>query len=196
MKERSKGFTLVELSIVLIIIGLLFTVVLKGAELINAAKVRSAYKMSQEIFAAFYLYYDKFVKFPGDDNTVSQRWTGAQNGNNNGLIDGGFVYNCAGAEVAGLESCNAWSHLRWANLIIGEAGNTINPQHPYGGAISVAYANVNGVSANWIAFQNVPRDAAYSIDKKYDDGIYNKGSIQASSDFIAAGPPVDLYFRL
>lgn len=114
---------------------------------------------------------------------------------NNGLIDGGFVYTCTGVEVAGEESCNAWSHLRWANIITGAGGSRTNPQNSYGGAIAVSYGTVNGVSANWIALQNLPRDVAYSIDLQYDDGVWNTGSIQGSANFTVAGAPVILYFR-
>jgi len=194
--RSNKGFTLVELAIVLVIIGIILGAVLKGQELINNAKVKRCYNQYREIVAAFYTYYDRFGKFPGDDNTSHSTWSGFVPGDNDGLIDGGFVYNCIGGEAAGQESCNAWSHLRRANIIIGAGGDRTNPQNAYGGAISVAYGTVNGTSANWIAFQNVPRDVAYSLDLQYDDGVYNTGSIQASADFTSPGIPVILYFRL
>jgi len=188
------GFTLVELAIVLVIIGIILGAVLKGQDLITSAKVKRAYNQQREIFVAFYSYYDKYGRFPGDDNNVSTRWTASVNGDNDGLIDGGFVYNCIGGEIGGEESCNAWRHLRLAGIIIG--AERINPQHPYGGAISVAYGTVNNVSANWMAFQNIPRDIALILDTQYDDGVYNTGSIQGSENFEVAGIPVILYFRL
>jgi prepilin-type N-terminal cleavage/methylation domain-containing protein len=196
--RETKGFSLVELAIVLVIIGIILGAVLKGQELINNAKIKRAFNQQREIFAAFYTYFDRYGKFPGDDNIVATRWPASVNGNNNGLIDSipalSFMYNCTGAEAAGEESCNAWRHLRLTNIIVG-SGRT-NPQHSYAGAISVAYSTVNGVSVNWIAFQNVPRDVAYTIDTQYDDGIWNTGTIQGSDDFTVAGAPITLYFKL
>ncbi|MDI6891323.1 MAG: hypothetical protein QMC83_10385, partial [Thermodesulfovibrionales bacterium] len=179
--------------IVLVIIGIILGAVLKGQELINNAKVKRAYNQQREILAAFYTYYDKYGKFPGDDNTVTARWTASVNGDNDGLIDGGFVYNCTGGEIGGEESCNVWRHLRLANIIIGSG--RINPQHPYGGAISVAYGTVWGVAANWIAFQNIPTDVALILDSQYDDGVYSTGSIQGSANYGTVAPIV-LYSRL
>lgn len=189
--KKENGFTLVELAIVLMIIGIMLGIVLKGQDLINNAKVKRLYSQQREIFAAVYSYYDKYGKFPGDDNTANARWTSSVNGNNNGLIDNNFVYNCTGVEAPGEESCNLWSQLRLAGIIVG-SGRT-NPQNAYGGAISVAYGTVNTIAANWIAFQNIPKDVAYIMDLQYDDGIWNTGTIQGSTDYITPGPPVILY---
>jgi len=193
--KNQKGFTLVELAIVLVIIGIILGAVLKGQELINNAKIKRAYNQYREIFAAVYTYYDKFGKFPGDDNTSHPTWAGFQAGNNDGNIGGGFEYACSGAEVALQESCNLWSHLRWANIITGAGGSRTNPGNAYGGAIAVAYGTINTISANWIAMQNIPRDAAHSIDTQYDDGVWNTGSIQGSANFTTIGAPIVVYYR-
>ncbi len=179
---KKDGFTLVELAIVLVIIGILLVIVLKGASLIENAKIKRLVNLSREITAAFYTYYDRYSnRFPGDDNTVSQRWPGSVDGNANGLIEGNFVFNCSGGEAISEESCNAWSHLRLAGIITG-SGRT-NPVHSYGGSVSVAYGTVNGVSVNWIAFQNIPREIARTVDVQLDDGIYNQGTVQADGDY-------------
>ncbi|MDO8336091.1 MAG: prepilin-type N-terminal cleavage/methylation domain-containing protein, partial [Candidatus Saccharibacteria bacterium] len=189
------GFTLVELAIVLVIIGIIMGAVLRGQQMIEGAKLKRLYNQQREIAAAFYTYYDKYGKFPGDDNTVATRggvWATSVNGDSDGLIEVTFAYSCSGAEATGAESCNAWSHLRLANIISG-SGRT-NPSHAHGGAVSAAYGTVNTVPANWIAFQNVPGDAALSIDTQYDDGVYNTGTIQGSA--VYTGAVTDLYSKL
>jgi prepilin-type N-terminal cleavage/methylation domain-containing protein len=195
--KNHKGFTLVELAIVLVIIGIILGAVLKGQELINSAKIKRAYNQQREIVAAVYSYYDKYGKFPGDDNTAATRggvWAGTANGNGDGMLGGAFQYNCAVGSAQ--ESCVVWQHLRLSNIISG-SGRT-NPQHAFGGAISVAYVNAGAPvgAANWISFQNVPRDVAQIIDTQYDDGVWNTGSIQGSADYTIAGAPILLYSRL
>jgi prepilin-type N-terminal cleavage/methylation domain-containing protein len=62
--RSNKGFTLVELAIVLVIIGIILGAVLKGQELINNAKMKRAYNQYREVLAAVYTYYDKYGKYP------------------------------------------------------------------------------------------------------------------------------------
>lgn len=184
MKSKSlkSGFTLVELAIVLVIVGILLLIILKGASLIENAKIKRLSTLTREITAAFYTYYDRYSnRFPGDDSTVSSRWPGSVDGNANGLIEGNFVFNCIGSEALNQESCNAWSHLRLAGTITGSG--RLNPAHTFGGSVSVAYGTVNGVSTNWIAFNNIPREVAKTIDLQNDDGIYNTGTVQADGDY-------------
>ncbi len=86
-RSNKSGFTLVELSIVMIIIGLLIGGVLKGQELYNnaiIAKVASSFTSSE---AAVETFYDMYKANPGDFRRASQTWIGADNGNGDGYID-------------------------------------------------------------------------------------------------------------
>ena len=65
--KKQAGFTLIELAIVLVIIGLLLGGVLKGQELINSAKVKNFAADFRNIPVAIYGYQDKFKALPGDD---------------------------------------------------------------------------------------------------------------------------------
>ncbi|MGC9046204.1 MAG: prepilin-type N-terminal cleavage/methylation domain-containing protein [Thermodesulfovibrio sp.] len=194
--RNSKGFTLVELAIVLVIIGIIIGAVLKGQELINNAKIKRAYNQYREILAAFYTYYDKYGKYPGDDNTAQLRWPGSTNGNNNGVIEG-FEFNCnAGATT---ETCQAWLHMRLANILTGATDNngTKNPSNIYGGNIAIGYAFVQGLATMWIGFQNVPGEVCLALDQLYDDGNYNTGSIRGSGNYnTSPNGFYYLYFRL
>jgi len=186
------GFTLVEMAIVLVIIGLILGAVLKGQELINNAKMKRFYNLYRETLAAVYTYYDKYGKYPGDDPNAATRWASATAGNNNGLIDG-FTINC-GTGV-GTETCQAWYHMRLANILTGTG--TQAPSNPYGGSVGIGYVAVQGLTTTWIGFDNVPGDVCASLDTQYDDGVYNTGSIRGSGDY-TANPNViyDIYFRL
>ena len=195
--RSNKGFTLVELAIVLVIIGIILGAVLKGQELINNAKMKRAYNQYREVLAAVYTYYDRYGKYPGDDNTANSRWPAATNGNNNGLIDG-LTLGC-GAGVT-TETCQVWLHMRLANILTGATtatDGTRAPSNAYGGSIGIGYATVQGLTTQWIAFDNVPGDVCQSLDQQYDDGVYNTGSIRGSGDY-NTNPNViyDLYFRL
>ena len=67
MKRNQSGFTLIEIAIVLVIIGLLLGGVLKGQELINSAKVKNLATDFKNIPVFIYGYQDKFKALPGDD---------------------------------------------------------------------------------------------------------------------------------
>ena len=71
MKRSQSGFTLIEIAIVLVIIGLLLGGVLKGQELINGARVKNLAMDFKNIPVLVYGYQDKFKALPGDDVQVS-----------------------------------------------------------------------------------------------------------------------------
>ncbi|MEI6762167.1 MAG: prepilin-type N-terminal cleavage/methylation domain-containing protein [Betaproteobacteria bacterium] len=76
MKSKQSGFTLVEIAIVLVIVGLLLGGVLKGQELITSSKAKALYADKSAIQAAYNTYNDRFRAVPGDDNAASGRFTG------------------------------------------------------------------------------------------------------------------------
>src|SRR6186997_2459258 len=107
MKARQTGFTLVEIAIVLVIIGLLLGGILKGQEMITQAKIKNVIADFSGVSAAFYGYQDRYRAIPGDDKNAG-RWTGAVPGNGNGVIEGKYVP----ATPASDESAQYWDHLR------------------------------------------------------------------------------------
>jgi prepilin-type N-terminal cleavage/methylation domain-containing protein len=122
MNKSQKGFTLVEIAIVLVIIGLLLGGILKGQEMITQAKIKNVIADITGVSAAMYGYQDRYRALPGDDRSAFGRWTTpalpplvANNGN--GTIEG--AYNSATVTD---ESRLFWDHLRRAGFISG-AGN-------------------------------------------------------------------------
>src|SRR5258706_486769 len=80
MKVNNKGlsesgFTLVEIAIVLVIIGLLLGGILKGQEMITQAKIKNVMSDFSGISAGYHGYQHRYRAIPGDDSGAVARWT-------------------------------------------------------------------------------------------------------------------------
>ena len=69
--RKQTGFTLIEIAIVLVIVGLLLGGVLKGQELITSARVRNMISQQDGIKAAYYGFQDRYRALPGDYREAS-----------------------------------------------------------------------------------------------------------------------------
>ncbi len=190
MKKRQSGFTLVEIAIVLVIIGLLLGGVLKGQEMITNAKIKKIESDFRGVSAAFYTYQDRFNRIPGDDANAEDRFTGtwaggADNGSGNGLITGNWD-----SITDTNESRLVWKHLRGAGLISGPVSNDAEsyaqPTHAYGGIIGLAgyntrYAATMGRNRVWVCFGNIAGDVAKALEARGDDENIGTGSIIAAN---------------
>ena len=114
--KKQTGFTLIELAIVLVIIGLLLGGVLRGQELINSAKVKNLANDFRSIPVYIYGYQDKFKALPGDDGRADTHVGANKKGNGDGALGGNWFD--AGANNAS-EAYQFWAHVRLANLATG-----------------------------------------------------------------------------
>src|SRR5438309_1905103 len=109
MTKRQQGFTLVEIAIVLVIIGLLLGGILKGQEMITQAKIKNVIADFSGVSAAYHGYQDRYRAIPGDDPNAASRWAvapAAQPGDGNGIIAGTYNAACPTVAAAGTpESC-------------------------------------------------------------------------------------------
>jgi len=72
--KKQNGFTLVEIAIVLVIVGLLIGGVLKGREMITNSNLKRIDRDRSGIVAALQAYQDRYRVLPGDDNLASARF--------------------------------------------------------------------------------------------------------------------------
>ena len=166
--RNERGFTLVEIAIVLVIIGLLIGGILRGRTFIENAKIKNVIKTVESLTAAIYAYQDRYGFLPGDDNTANARW-GAVNGNGGGTFDG-------------TETQNVCNHLERAGLVSGSYPTGQYIKHKYNGNIEFANGAVQGHAAqNYMLIRNLPGRAAEALDKALDDGDRDTGNIRSAS---------------
>lgn len=174
--KKQKGFTLVEIAIVLVIIGILLGGILKGQEIIQNARFKNAINQFHGIVTAAYSYQDRYSFMPGDDANAD-RFTdvsSSQKGNGNGIIEGSF-----NGTSAGDESRRFFQHLRAAGLIKGSGTDSSQPKHPWGGIIGIQN-NAQNMSGHSICFGDLSGEIAEILDRQNDDGIANRGSVRGS----------------
>ncbi len=170
MKAKQAGFTLVEIAIVLVIIGLLLGGVLKGQELVTQARIKNIANDFNGISAAVFTYQDRYKALPGDDRGSAARWPLATAGDGNGTI------------AAGGEDAEFWFHLRLAGLISGDsstvATGTLNPLNAASGRVTVANtaAGLNGVV---ICSEGLSGKIAEAVDSQFDNGKPKTGAVRA-----------------
>jgi prepilin-type N-terminal cleavage/methylation domain-containing protein len=186
MKRRQAGFTLVEIAIVMVIIGLLIGGILKGQAMVQNAKVKRVVKQADEIRAAVMAFYDKYGVYPGDENLAAIPPGTDAEGDGDGMI-----------EQAGNEIYEVYRDLQLAELISGNYNGTSDlPKHAFGSNMDLIWVDPGpGEAKHYFRFYNLPAEVCLEIDMKYDDGDRNTGSIQASEDY-TPGNTVGTFYML
>lgn len=205
--KHQSGFTLIEIAIVLVIIGLLLGGILKGQELINSARVKNLATDFRNIPLFIYGYQDKFRTLPGDDPAANAHvgTTGITpaSGDGNGVINGNWF-----STTASDESVLFWQHVRLAGLAPGlttipaTLPGDYNPKNASGGIIGIQSGTTVAADAPIVGANGNAIGGAYVIcstgilgkfvkqlDIQMDDSNTAAGSMMATptTDPLAKG---------
>lgn len=148
--RHTKAFSLVELSIVLVILGLLTGGILAGQSLIRAAELRNITREHQSFITAVHSFRDKYMAFPGDMTNASSFW--------------GLMTNCgvASPSGSGTQTCNGNGNGRIDDpSAAGRTGEifTFWQQLANAGAIEGSYTAIAGAAGvdHSILAENIPK---------------------------------------
>ena len=186
MRARRNGFTLIELSMVMVVIGLLAAGILVGRQMLKAAELRSVATDSIRFKTEFGAFKLKYNGIPGDLRNATSFFGGSvTNGNGNRRID--YLLGEPGEEYL------AWNHLSAADMVDGSYDGTpssLPKSKVSGGLYRISYqTSVYGKNGHMISLNAMntvlsrahnallsPIDA-YSVDAKIDDGLADKGRV-------------------
>jgi prepilin-type N-terminal cleavage/methylation domain-containing protein len=179
---KARGFTILEISVVLVIAGLLMFVVLRATGLIGSANAKDLMTVTQDLSTALREFKARYKLYPGDFGISSEiagvsakcLAGGANGGNNNGIIE-------ANESVCVPEVLFRAGFIGKSAV---DATGTYTIATSFGNA-SIIAASASGVTMparvlHVVTFQNVPCDIALQVDRSLDDGNLNSGTVAAS----------------
>ncbi|MFT5393408.1 MAG: prepilin-type N-terminal cleavage/methylation domain-containing protein [Gammaproteobacteria bacterium] len=192
MTTRNLGFSLVEIAVVLVIIGLLLGGILKGQEMVNSARVRNMADMRAGISAAYFGFLDRFRRIPGDwgalEATAALGVTVNGGGDDNGRID-----NPSSAPF--VEPNAVWEQLSKAGFLEGAydgapgeptTNNNRTPLNAFNHNVVLGrtpdYVSKAGspVRLTLVMGRGIPVNLLRELDVKIDDGVPDTGGLRVA----------------
>jgi type II secretory pathway pseudopilin PulG len=204
-RAHQEGFTLLEITIIVVIMGLLVSGIVKGQELVMQARVKETLNELNGLTGAYFAYLDRYRALPGDDLRADGRWQifDAKSGNNDGAVGGAYDQPPPTGTFEPLtnpsqEALNFWWHMRLAGFVSGSTtapaayGQPINGMN---GMVGVQNGGL-GLYGLLVCSQNLPDRVASAVDTQLDDQRSNTGAVRArlitgSSSVPVGGPATD-----
>ena len=168
MKKQQSGFTLVELAIVLVVIGLILGMAFKGKDLIDGAKVKNLAAQYNKVIAASNTFYEKYGFYPGDGCPNQANPTVQQ------CLQSGLARD--GRLAGGGEAAAFWTLLvNQTNILTAADRRSV-----FGQDWTIFSGTANGRNADYLDLPGgAQADSRYvcSLDRMIDDGVWNTGSV-------------------
>jgi prepilin-type N-terminal cleavage/methylation domain-containing protein len=189
IKSQQSGFTLIEIAIVLVIIGLLLGGVLKGQEMIENSRIKSVVTDMRGVSTAFTGYFDRYRALPGDEslaNMTARGWpvtVGAGVANNGVLVIAmNNTFNPTGDHIS------MWQALRASGFLSGDptaTGVAALPRAGTGGLIG-ATVGPYALQGPSVCVSPLSHKQALGVDTIIDGAAGN--SVGDARGAIAANP--------
>ena len=196
--RRNGGFTLVEISIVIVIIGLLMVGVIKGGSLIQSAKVSSAITLAQDISVAVNAFKQQYHMLPGDMGITTEvpgiipgcQYTGGST--NNGLIDTPQESGCV-PEVLFKAGLAKVDQDNGAPIFKSYYGNVSVKASSIVTYLAASIAAGTFPATHVVEFANLPCEVMQEMDRKIDNDDLASGKAIAKDGSCTAGDIVLFY---
>jgi prepilin-type N-terminal cleavage/methylation domain-containing protein len=209
--HSKNAFTLIEIAIVIVIIGMLVGGILMAKNMIHVGKLRSVVTDAELYLGAVNHFRSQYKYLPGDLPTATTYWAATTGGNGDGQVNASSTV----APITPEERFYFWQQLNLAGFIEktlpGAAANaTFTPKTNIpdakleNGAFAFSYINNAASTTDYAAAGNaliignisgtgptiaalLKPDDAYNIDRKMDDGLPGAGKWLASSSGTGVG---------
>jgi type II secretory pathway pseudopilin PulG len=179
--NHTRAFSLIELGVVLIVIGLLIGAVVGGKSLVRAAELRSVITDANQYIAAMGNFKSQYRYLPGDMPNATNYWASALNGNADGLVGG----TTSSASI--VETQQFWGQLSLAGFIdktyTGLAGAGGYNDFVIGSNIPASRIAQSGFSAYYLNYS--PSGVVYNYTLNYGTMLTFGGPVAVAN----AGPP-------
>jgi len=204
------GFSLAEMAVAVLVVGLLIGVVITSHALIVQAQIKDTVQGFNRALASVHAYNDRYAAAPGDDAHAAARWVGgAKNGTGDGFLSGAFEdMPPAGDPMTALtvdagqgETLNFWWHLRMAgfvHLAPGVSNPAMPPPNGFGGIVGVQQSGL-GLPSLIVCQSSLPDRVTAGVESQMDDGLPTTGQVRgvmqtsSSPQALGAATPVGAY---